>query len=48
MNVHDWRKLSLGEWAAICRAWDKAHGQSTVAPPTEEEFERAMMKARGM
>lgn len=48
MQVHDWRSLSLGEWAAICRGWNKAHGQNTVSAPSEEEFDRAVMAARGL
>lgn len=48
MQVHDWRDMSLGEWAAVCRQWNKAHGQSTAAPPTERDFEAAIMAARGI
>lgn len=48
MGVHDWRSLSLGEWAAICRGWNKAHGQSTVDAPSDAEFEAAVLAARGM
>jgi hypothetical protein len=48
MNVHHWRRLSIGEWAAICRTWNKVHGVDSVAPPSEEEFERAVMAARGL
>lgn len=48
MNIHDAGDLSLGQWAAICRQWAKAHGESTVAPPSEDEFEAAILAARGL
>lgn len=48
MRVGDVMDLSLGEWAALCRFWDKAHGKSTVRPPTEDEFEAAVLAARGV
>lgn len=43
MGVHDPMSLSLGEWAATVRGWNKAHGKEEVAPPTVEEFEAAML-----
>ncbi|WP_201661580.1 hypothetical protein [Rhizobium setariae] len=49
MNVPNWQCHSLGEWAAICRAWNKAHGgKSEIEPPSEADFEAAIMAARGM
>lgn len=48
MGVHDVGSLSLGQWVAICRHWSKAHGQSKAEPPTEDEFDRAVMRARGV
>lgn len=49
MGIPNARALSLGEWAAICRAWSKAHGEkSETAAPTEDEFEAAVMAARGV
>jgi hypothetical protein len=48
MNVQNVGNRSLGEWASICRQWAKAHGESTVEPPTEDEFEAAIMAARGL
>lgn len=47
MNIPDWRRLSLGEWVAVCRGWARAHGKSTVAPPSEAEFDAAVRAARG-
>jgi hypothetical protein len=45
MGVQDPMSLSLGEWAATMRGWNKAHGKEKVAPPTVEEFEAAMQRA---
>lgn len=47
MGVKDAASLSIGEWTAVCRAWRKAHGGDKPAPPTEAEFDLAMMMARG-
>lgn len=38
--------MSLGEWIAICAGWDKAHGKGSEAPPSEDEFDAAVMAAR--
>lgn len=47
MQIPDAGALSLGEWAAICRAWNKAHGErNDTAPPSEDEFEAAVIAAR--
>jgi hypothetical protein len=48
MNINDVGRLSLGQWAAICRQWAKAHGESTVEPPSEDQFEAAILAARGL
>lgn len=48
MNVHDVGRLSLGQWVAICQGWARAHGKSRVKAPTEDEFDKAVMKARGI
>lgn len=48
MGVQDVRSLSIGEWGAICRAWRKAHGGNKPAAPTENEFDDAVMRARGV
>lgn len=47
MGVGDPMHLSLGEWLAICAAWDRAHGKSQAAPPSEDEFDAAVAAARG-
>lgn len=48
MNLQDVGALSLGQWAAICRGWAKAHGEAKVDPPSEDEFDAAVMRARGV
>ena len=48
MGVKDVGSLSLGQWIAICRQWNRAHGKEEVSPPTVEEFEAAMLAARGV
>lgn len=48
MGVHDVMSLSLGEWGAIVRHWNKAHGKSRVDPPTDDEFDAAVLAARGV
>lgn len=45
MGVADVMSLSLGEWAATARGWNRAHGKEDVAPPTVEEFQAAMVAA---
>lgn len=48
MGIQNVRGLSIGEWAAICRAWQKSHGNNKPTAPTEDEFDLAVMKARGV
>ena len=49
MNIQNVGVMSLGEWAAVCRGWAEAHGgRSDTAPPSEDEFEAAVMAARGV
>jgi len=47
MGVPDVGRLSLGEFIAESRGWAKAHGSAQEAPPSEDEFDRAVMAARG-
>ena len=47
MGIANVGGLSLGEYAAICRQWNKAHGKSTATAPTDDEFDAAVMAARG-
>ena len=42
MQMTDVMALSLGEWVAILRGWNRAHSDK-VDPPTVYEFEAAMM-----
>lgn len=45
----DWRSMSLGEWIAVVQVWNKAHGgKDDATPPTEDEFEAAILAARGV
>jgi hypothetical protein len=48
MGFADPGALSLGQWVAIVGGWNVRNGKSDVAPPTEEEFELAVIKARGV
>lgn len=43
-NVYD---LSLGQWTATVKGWNKANGDDKPAPPTESEFDLAVMQVRG-
>lgn len=47
MGVQNVGDMSLGEWIAISTGWAKAHGSNKVSAPTEDEFDRAVMSARG-
>ena len=47
MNVQNVERLSLGEWVATVRAWNRMHGGGKTDAPSEEEFEAAMLAARG-
>ncbi len=48
MGIRDVGSLSLGEYAAICRQWAKAHGDGKPSAPSEDEFDAAVMAARGI
>lgn len=50
MQVQDVMSLSLGEWVAVRQAWERAHSddKNDVDPPTEDEFDRAVLAARGV
>lgn len=48
MNIHNAGALSLGEYAAICRQWAEAHGDGKQDAPSEDEFDAAVMAARGV
>jgi hypothetical protein len=45
MGAGDPMSLSLGEWIALCDGWNRAHGKSTVAPPSDAEFDAAVAAA---
>lgn len=47
MGGFDPMVLSLGEWIALCEGWNKAHGKASETPPGEDEFEAALIAARG-
>jgi len=40
--------LSLGEWEAMITQWNILHGDGKPQPPTEEEFDAAILRARGI
>lgn len=48
MGIGDPMRLSLGEWVTIVGAWNKAHGGAKASPPSEDEFDRAVLAARGV
>lgn len=48
MGVQDVGSLSLGQWSAICRQRAKANGDNKPGAPTEDEFDAAVMAARGV
>lgn len=48
MNIGAPGELSLGEYFAIAHGWVAAHGEKTIAPPSEAEFDLAVMKVRGV
>jgi len=47
MQVQNVMSLSLGEWTAILRGWNRAHSDK-VDPPSIEEFEAAMAAEGGI
>lgn len=47
MGIHDVGRLSLGQWSAMVGGWNKAHGDNKPKPPSDAEFEAAVMRARG-
>jgi hypothetical protein len=47
MGIPDWGRLSLGEWVSMYQARAAASGHSTVAPPSEADFDAAVKAARG-
>ncbi|MBN9018722.1 MAG: hypothetical protein J0H11_15015 [Rhizobiales bacterium] len=46
MNIADVGDLTIGQWAANVRHWQKAHATKPSAP-SEDEFDLAVMQARG-
>lgn len=47
MQVQNVGRLSLGQWIAIRKGWDARHGGEKAPAPTEDEFDLAVMRARG-
>ncbi|MCO6386240.1 hypothetical protein [Aliihoeflea sp. 40Bstr573] len=47
MNVANVGDLSLGQWAARVRGWNRAHGSEENKAPSESEFDLAVEKAMG-
>jgi hypothetical protein len=48
MNIPNVGDLSLGQWSAIVRAWNKSHNGNKPIAPTDDEFDLAVMRARGV
>ena len=50
MNIQDVGALSLGQWSAIARQWNKAHGKGSDPSnaPSDDEFDAAVLAARGV
>lgn len=49
MGIQNVGGLSLGQWIAIVRTWNKAHApEGHVDPPTVDEFHAAMEHARAL
>lgn len=48
MNIQNVGSLSLGQWVAVCRIWNKAQGGGQSAAPSDDEFEKAVLAARGI
>lgn len=48
MGIADVGHLSLGEFSAYSRQWAAAHGHGKPQAPTEDEFEAAILAARGV
>lgn len=46
MGIANVGSLTLGQYGAICRQWNKAHGQVTA--PSEDELDLAVARARGL
>ncbi|WP_181171966.1 MULTISPECIES: hypothetical protein [unclassified Mesorhizobium] len=47
MGIQNVGALSLGQWIAIGRQWNKAHGGKPGAP-SDDEFEAAVQAARSL
>jgi hypothetical protein len=46
MGIHDVGGLSLGQYLAMLRGWNRVNGDNTPRAPTDEEFEEAVARAR--
>lgn len=49
MGVGNVGDLSIGQWVAVVRMWNQAHAPAdAIAPPSRDEFEAAIARARGL
>jgi len=48
MGLADVGELSLGEWSAIRSRGTRAQGEGKPEAPSDDEFDRAVMAARGV
>ncbi|WP_165815998.1 hypothetical protein [Kumtagia ephedrae] len=46
MGIHDVGSLSLGQYLAMVRGWNRAHGDNKPKPPSGAEFDAAVGRAR--
>lgn len=47
MGIADVGVLSLGQWAACVRGWNRANGVDEAKAPSEREFDLAVAQAMG-
>lgn len=47
MNIADVGSLTIGQWDALFKHWQKVHATKPSAP-SEDEFDLAVMQARGV
>jgi hypothetical protein len=48
MGIPNVGGLSLGQFSLLAKAWQKRQSGGKPGAPTEDEFDRAVMAARGV
>jgi hypothetical protein len=46
MGIQNVGELSLGQYTAICKQWNKAHGGGKPVAPSDDDFDEAVKRAR--